>query len=120
MLETPSPERKTINTQVETPNTGNEPLTNFNTVVQDSLGEINPGNQLTEHSQISNEIQTWTQILEQKNNDRIEKMREEMDNKFEAVLREIKTNKMHQLLQTLSKKLMKYKTQNHRDRKRSL
>ena len=89
-LETPSPERDTSNTQVETPNTGNGTLTNFNTVVHKSLGDNNPGNQLTEPSQISNEIQTWTQILEQKNNDRIEKMREEMDNKFEAILREKK------------------------------
>ena len=42
---------------------------------------------------MSNEIQTLTQIIEQKNNDRIEKMREEMNNKFEGILREIKTNK---------------------------
>ena len=77
----------------ETPNTGNETLTNFNTVVQGSLGENNPENQLIEPSQISNEIQAWTDIFEQKNNDRIEKMKEEMDNKFEAILSEIKTNK---------------------------
>ena len=31
--------------------------------------------------------------MEQKSNDRIEKMREEMDNKLEAILRDIKTNK---------------------------
>ena len=92
-LETPSPEKETSNTQVETPNTGNKTLTNVNTVVQERLGENNPRNQLFEPSQISNEIKTWTQILEQKNNDRIEKMREEMDNKFEDILREIKTNK---------------------------
>ena len=38
-------------------------------------------------------MQVWTQIIEQKNNDRIEKMREEMDNKLEAILKEIKSNK---------------------------
>ena len=92
-LETPSPEREISKTQVETPNTGNETLTNFNTVVQERLSENNPGNQLTEPSQRSNEKQTWTQIREQKNNDRIENMREEMGNKFEAILREIRTNK---------------------------
>ena len=31
--------------------------------------------------------------MEQESNDRIKKMREEMDNKLEAILREIKTNK---------------------------
>ena len=44
-------------------------------------------------SQISNEIQAWTQIFEHKNNDRLWKMRGEMDNKLEAILRETKTNK---------------------------
>ena len=94
-LETPSPEREISNTQIETPNTVNETLTNFNTVVQGNLGENNPGNQLIEPSQNINEIQAWTEIFEQKNNDRIEKMREEKDNKFEAILilREIKTNR---------------------------
>ena len=38
-------------------------------------------------------MQGWTQIMEQKNNDRIEKMREEMENKLEAILKEIKSNK---------------------------
>ena len=49
---------------------------------------------MTEPRQISNEIQVWTQIMEQKSNDRFDKMvREEMDNKLEAILREIKTDK---------------------------
>ena len=92
-LETPSPERSVERTQVETPYTGNITLTNPDTVVQENLGENNIGDQLIEPSQISSEIQAWTQILEQKNNDRIEKMREEMDNKLETILREIKSNK---------------------------
>ena len=49
-------------------------------------------NQLREPSQISDEIQVWTQIFEQKNTERIEKMREEMDSKLEVILREIKGN----------------------------
>ena len=73
-LETPSPERSVERTQ-------------------ENLGENNIGEQLIEPSQISTEIQAWTQILEQKNNHRIEKMREEMDNKLETILREIKSNK---------------------------
>ena len=61
-----SRERKTSNTKVETPNRGNGTLNNFNTVIQESLGENNPENQLTEPTQISNEIQAWTQLLEQR------------------------------------------------------
>ena len=92
-LETPSPERETERIQAETPISGNVTLTNNNTVIQSNSGENNSENILTEPSQISNEIQVWTQLMEQKSNDRIEKMREEMDNKLEAILREIKTNK---------------------------
>ena len=92
-FETPSPDREVKVTQVGTPITGNEALTNVNTIVQGGLGENNLENQSTEHSQISNEIQVWTQIMEQKNNDRIEKMREEMENKLETILKEKKSNK---------------------------
>ena len=92
-LETPSPDREVEVTQRGTPITGNETLTNVNTVIQRDLGEDNLENQFSEPSQISNEIQVWTQIMEQKNNDRIRKMREEMENKLEMILKEIKSNK---------------------------
>ena len=92
-LKTPSPDREVEVTQVGTPITSNVTLTNVNSVVQGSLGENNLENQFAEPSQISNEIQVWTQIKEQKNNDRIEKMREEMENKFETILKEMKSNK---------------------------
>ena len=59
-LETPSSDREVEVTQVGTPITGNEILTNPNTVVQGSLGENNLETQLTEPSQISNEIHVWT------------------------------------------------------------
>ena len=68
-LETPSPERSMERAQAETPNTGNITLTNNNVVVQENLGENRFGEQLVEPSQISNEIQAWTEIFEQKNND---------------------------------------------------
>ena len=55
-LKTPSPEREVNNTQLETPNTGNETLTNSNVNVQGDLGN-NSENQLTEPSQTSYEIQ---------------------------------------------------------------
>ena len=96
-LETSPPERQINNTQVETHNTGNDTLTNFITVVQESLGEINPGNHLTEPSQSSNEIQVWTQAFDEKNNNRIEKMREEMGNKLKPFLQKLKPTKLHQL-----------------------
>ena len=81
---------------METPNTGNGTLNNFNTVVQVSLGENNPKNQLAEPNQFSKEIQAWTQIFEQKNNDRIEKIREEMDNKLKPFLEILKPREVHQ------------------------
>ena len=65
-------------------------LTNFDTVVKENLGENNSENQLTEPSRFSNEIQAWTQIMERKNDDKIERMREGMDNKQGASLKEVK------------------------------
>ena len=50
--------------------------------VQGNLGDNNSENQLAEPSQTGNELQVWTHILEQKSNDRITKMREEMDHKL--------------------------------------
>ena len=92
-LETPSPERETGEIRVETPNQGNETLTNVNLQSQESLGEVDFRPRLVEPSQVSKEIQAWTEIFEQKNNDRITKMKEEMDNKLDAVVMEIKTSK---------------------------
>ena len=92
-LETPSLDREVEVTKIETPRTGNEALVDLSNVVQENLGGNSSENQLTEPSQMSNEMQVWTQIVERKNNDRIEKMREEMENKLEAILREIKSNK---------------------------
>ena len=89
-LETPSPSREE---NVETPNPGNMTLTNSNLVDQKNLGPNTLENQLAEPSLISNEIQVWTQEMEKRNNDRIGQMREEIDSKFEAILKEIKTSK---------------------------
>ena len=92
-LATPSLDREANETRVDSPETGIITLTNFNTYVQESLGELNLENQLKEPVQISDEIQVWTQIVERKNTERIVKMREEMDSKLEAILKEIKYNK---------------------------
>ena len=92
-LATPSPDRELNETQVATPNPGNETLTNSNVNVQEGLGENSSLNQLTEPSLLNSEIQAWTQIMEQKNDSKIEKMREEMDSKLESILREVRSNK---------------------------
>ena len=109
-LETPSPERETSDTQIETFNS-NATLTNSNVIVQEVLRDRNSQNQLTETSQISNGSQVETQIIEQKNNDRIVKMREEMDTKFEAISKEIRTNKHASTVKNL--KSESNETQNH-------
>ena len=92
-LETPSPEREAGEVRIETPSQCNETLTNVNSQSQESLGETDLRPRLVEPSQVSNKIQAWTEIFEQKNNDRITKMREEMENKLDAILMEIKTSK---------------------------
>ena len=94
-FETPSPEREASEVRIETPSQGNETLTNVNVQSQESLGETESRPRLVEPSQVSNEIQAWTEIFEQKNNDRITKMREEMENKLDAILMEIKPIKAH-------------------------
>ena len=60
---------------------------------QECLGEADLRPTLAEPSQVSNEIQAWTEIFEQKSNDRITKIREEMESKLDAILMEIKTSK---------------------------
>ena len=47
-------------------------MTNINSEVQKALGGYDLWPQLTESSQISNEIQAWTENVEQKNNDKID------------------------------------------------
>ena len=89
-LETPSPSREE---NVVTPNPGNITLTNSSLVDQENLVPNILENHLTEPSLISKEIQVWTQEMEKRNNDGIGKMREEIDSRFEAILREIKTSK---------------------------
>ena len=94
-LETPSLEREENRTRVDSPETGIITLTNSNINVDQNLGGLNLGNQLVEPSQTSSEIQAWTEIFEQRYNDRIEKMREEMENKLDTILKEIKSNRSH-------------------------
>ena len=68
--------------RVDTPNQCNETLTAPNNVIHNSLGDDEITPQLFEPSQVSKEIQVWTEIIEQKNNGRIMKTKEEMENKI--------------------------------------
>ena len=94
-FETPSPHREAEVTQPETLNSGNGTLIKFDNVVQESLGANPSGSQLTEPSTSNNEIQAWSQIIEQRTNDRIEKMREEMENKLDTILKRDKIKQEH-------------------------
>ena len=60
---------------------------------QERLGETDLRRRLVEPSQVSNEIQAWSEIFEQKNNDKSTKMREEMEDKLDAILMDIKTSR---------------------------
>ena len=92
-LRTLSPEGDLSEIQLETSTQGNDTIVNIETNAQGTSysSEIRP--RLIESSQISNEIQAWNESFEQKNNDRILKMREEMENKLDAILKTIKSNK---------------------------
>ena len=92
-LETPSFDRGFNETQIETSNQGNDTLTDVNSDIQETSGADNLRPHLIEPSRISNEIQAWTENFKEKNHDRITKMREETENKLDAILKEIKSNK---------------------------
>ena len=79
-LKTPSLEREVERTQVKTHNTGNMTLTNVVSESQGIIGECNTESQLNEPSLISNEIQFLDTNTRRKDNDRIAKMRQEIEN----------------------------------------
>ena len=53
----------------------------------------NLGSELTEPSQISNEIETITQRLSEQNNNKLTQIEHQLNSKFEEILKEIRTNK---------------------------
>ena len=53
----------------------------------------NLGSELTEPSQISNEIEVISQKLTEQNNDKMSQIEEQLNNKFEEILKEVRTNK---------------------------
>ena len=60
-----------------------------------SVLDRNLGSELTEPSQISNEIEVISQRLTEQNNDKMSQIEEQLNNKFEEILKEVRTNKNH-------------------------
>ena len=73
---------------------GNATLVGVSENVNNVL-DRNLGNELTEPSQISNEIEVISQRLTEQNNDKMSQIEEQLNNKFEEILKEIRTNKNH-------------------------
>ena len=116
-MATPSPDRELSEAQEETSNPGNATLNYSNVNVQGGLGENSSINQLTEPSLLNCEIQVWTQIMEQKNDNKIETMKEEMVSKFEAILKEVKSHKTASTMTILDQISTKSKIHSLRDPK---
>ena len=58
-----------------------------------NIFDRNLGSELTEPSQVSNEIEVISQRLTEQNNDKMSQIEEQLNNKFEEILKEIRTNK---------------------------
>ena len=71
---------------------GNATLVGVSENVNNVL-DRNLGSELTEPSQISNEIEVISQRLTEQNNDKMSQIEEQLNNKFEEILKEIRTNK---------------------------
>ena len=57
----------------------------------------NLGSELTEPSQINNEIEAITQRLSEQNNSKITQIEQPLNNKIEKILKEIRTNKNYNI-----------------------
>ena len=95
--------RRTRRTEPQSPNKdenmpetsllqGNATLTNVSENVN-NVFDRNLGSELTEPSQISNEIETITQRLSEQNNNKLTQIEHQLNSKFEEILKEIRTNK---------------------------
>ena len=74
---------------------GNATLTSISEIV-DNIFDRNLGSELSEQpSQISNEIEIITQRLSEQNNHKMAQIEHELNGKFEEILKEIRTNKNH-------------------------
>ena len=75
---------------------GNATLTNVSEKVN-NVFDRNLGSELTESSQISNEIEIITQRLSEQNNNKVTQIEHQLNSKLEEILKEIRTNKNHNI-----------------------
>ena len=92
-VESQSPDRDE-NTSETSFTHGNATLVGVSENVNNIL-DRNLGSELTEPSQISNEIEVISQRLAEQNNGKMSQIEEQLNNKFEEILKEIRTNKTH-------------------------
>ena len=92
-VESQSPDRDE-NTSETSFTQGNATLVGVSENVNNIL-DRNLGSELTEPSQLSNEIEVISQSLEEQNNDKMSQIEEQLKNKFEEILKEIRTNQTH-------------------------
>ena len=71
---------------------GNATLTNVSENVN-NVFDRNLGSEVTEPSQVSNEIEIITQRLYEQNNNKMTQIEHQVNSKFEEILKEIRTNK---------------------------
>ena len=76
---------------------GNATLVGVSENVNNTL-DRNLGSELTEPSQTSNEIEVISQRLTEQNNDKMSQIEEQLNNKFEEILKEIRTNKNYNVI----------------------
>ena len=63
-----------------------------------NIFDRNLGSELTEPSQTSNEIEAITQRLSERNNHKMTQIEQQLNSKFEEILKEIRTNKENNLV----------------------
>ena len=63
-----------------------------------NIFDRNLGSELTEPSQISNEIEAISQRLSEQNNHKMTQIEQQLNSKFEEILKEIKTNQENNLV----------------------
>ena len=76
---------------------GNETLV-FVSENVNNIFDRNLGSELTEPSQISNEIEAITHKLSEQNNHKMTQIEQQLNSKFEEILKEIRTNKERNLV----------------------
>ena len=75
---------------------GNATLTNVSENVNNVI-DRNLGSELTEPSQISNEVEIITQRLSERNNNKMTQIEHQLNSKFEEILKEIRSNKNYNI-----------------------